>query len=386
MFRLKTFRLIASSARLTTSAFALAIAISSSSFATDMKTPEGGSDRAAVEIGSGAVVAPAADTVLTASSWAPPGHLLHEGLAQWCDALHRRGSGLLRCDLLPTPVVRVEETFDAVQRAAVDIGIVAHGLEPQRYAAVRLGELPMLAESAEAVSVVLQRVWTERLAVLDEHRGTHVLAVFTQLPAQLFMHDRRVRSTADLTGTTVRSGGGVNEQVINALRALRVTDRPAPIHAITNDVADHLLSGALLGFDSVVRYGLTETFPHAWTIPGGFSRPSFSLVINDEVWRRLSDGQRRLLDEVGGEQAARLFGQAADLLDRSLALQSADAGVRVEAASRADVANLKSLLEPVAVDWAAMIGSRGVVAPEKLLSEFRVRVAREQSKVDSRRR
>ena len=43
-------------------------------------------------------------TVLTASSWVPPGHSMAAAQKQWCDLLEQRSSARLKCNILPRGV------------------------------------------------------------------------------------------------------------------------------------------------------------------------------------------------------------------------------------------------------------------------------------------
>ncbi len=321
---------------------------------------------------------------LSVSSWAPPGHLLHESIVQWCAALATRRPLTVVCDLLEHPVAPIQDTLSAVARNAVDIAIVAHGVHPDRHVLPRLAELPMAGASAQAVSIALEKTRMASLRQVDEYPGAHVLAVFTQLPEQLYTVRGPIRTLDDLAGLTLRSGGGVGSQVVAALSALGVKDRSLPMIAIANEVADHLLDGALLAADNADRIAVAGSFAHLWIVPGGLSRQSFALVINAQVWQRLSVAQRQVLETVGGSNAARLFGRAADELDASLQRRMAAAGLNPSVAGADVVRDLRERLAPVAAAWIDDAGRRGLPQAARVLRDYRERVRGIQQAIDRR--
>lgn len=324
-------------------------------------------------------------TVLTVSSWASPGHLLHESLAQWCDVLAQRSNDRLQCDLLDRPIAPIGQTLAVVERAGVDLAIVAHGTDPARHVLSRLAELPMAAMSAESASVALHRTDSLWPVLAQTHAGVHVLAMFVQLPVQLFTGDRRVQSLDDVRGLRLRSGGGLGARVVETWRELNVRDRYLPITAIANEVADHQLDGALLGADNLYRLGLANTLDQGWRVPGGLYRQGFSLVINRAVWERLDADERRVLDAVGGEHAARLFAQAADRFEESLGDLLAESGMQWHDADAVAVAALRERLVPMTSEWISAAQNAGLPSARRVLGEYRRTVEQVQAQIAARR-
>ncbi len=310
-----------------------------------------------------------AATMLTVSSWAPPGHLLREGLAAWCIELQHRSRGQVVCDLLDDPIAPVGGQLEAVERAAIDVALVVHSLHPQRFVLTRLAELPLAGSSTEKSSVAFFRTWDKYLRRYDEHGHAHVLSVFTQAPGQLFTTARPVATLTDLSGRSVRAGGGVARQVLGAMSPLGVREVDVPLAASVHAVADHKLDGMLITAENVLRYGLQRTLQYQWELPGGLFRHSFSLVINKQVWLRLSRADRAVISAVSGEAAARLFGRAADLYEASLQTRLAAEGVMVTQASPAQVKRVRQRVRLVRQAWIATARDRGLSKAASVLAE-----------------
>lgn len=311
-----------------------------------------------------------ATTTLTVSSWAPAGHLVREGLAAWCAELALRARGQLRCDLLDQAPVPIYETLDAVERAAVDISIGIHGLDPMRFVLTRLAELPLASISAEQNSVAFYRTWKRHLKRFEEHGKLHVLAVFTQSSGQLYTSALPINSLVDLKGLHVRGGGGVARQVLGAMTPLGVSATRVPMQASIHAVADHMLDGMLATSDNVLRYGLQQTMGYQWGLPGGLFRHSFSLVINQQVWARLTRAQRRVISEVSGESAARIFGRASDRVEQSLQQRLHANGLVVTEPTGQQVVQLRRKLRAVSDSWVVEARARGLGDAAAVLAEY----------------
>jgi TRAP-type transport system periplasmic protein len=124
---------------------------------------------------AGAVAAPAgAQTILTASSWVPPGHILSQTQAKWCEALAVESQGRMRCNILPRHVSNPPGTYDAVRNGLVDISFTVHGYTPGRFALTQMAEFPFLGNFSEPISLAFQRVADKNPQFYAEHPGVKV--------------------------------------------------------------------------------------------------------------------------------------------------------------------------------------------------------------------
>ena len=62
-----------------------------------------------------------AQTVLAASSWLSPTHVLSETQKEWCGELEKKTSGKIKCNILPRAVSAPPGTFDAVRNGLADL-------------------------------------------------------------------------------------------------------------------------------------------------------------------------------------------------------------------------------------------------------------------------
>ncbi|MDH5330426.1 MAG: ABC transporter substrate-binding protein, partial [Aquincola sp.] len=127
-----------------------------------------------------------AQTVLAASSWLPPTHILSETQKAWCDDLEKKVAGKVRCNFLPRAVAAPPGTFDAVRSGLADLSYTVQGYTPGRFVTTQMAEVSFLGNSSETVSAAFQHMYDKYPAIAAEHLGVKVIAVFTHGPGIVF--------------------------------------------------------------------------------------------------------------------------------------------------------------------------------------------------------
>jgi len=316
-------------------------------------------------------------TVLKVSSWAPPGHLIREGLSAWCDEIVKRSRGSLSCDLSPSTDAAISQAMGRVGDGNVDIAIAVHSLEPDRFVLTRLAELPQQVGSAEQVSVAYYRTWRQHLRKRNEHEGVRVLTVFTQTAGELFTAMEPVKRLSHIKGLKLSAGGGTAGQVLKQLGSLGADAVDVPLPAAVHAITDHALDGLLSTAGNVLRYGLTDAIGHRWQVPGGLYRHSYALLMNPVAWEKLSPAEQRALGELSGETAARIFGRAADRLEQSQQQTLLDAGLSVSQATPAEIKALQRKLGAISDAWLTQARDRGLANAAEVLRDFRSELKRQ---------
>ena len=183
--------------------------------------------------------------------------------------------GRVKCNLLPKAVVAPPQTFDAVRDGLADLSFIVHGYTPGRFVLTDVAEFPFLGDTSEAISVAYQRIHDRMLAKFDEHKGVHVLGVFTHGPGQIFNTKRAVTSLKDLEGMKIRVGGGLVNDVAKALGTVPML-KPAPesYELLSQGVAD----GVFFPKEAAFSFKLIPLIKHATFVPGGLYNVTFALV------------------------------------------------------------------------------------------------------------
>ncbi len=317
----------------------------------------------------------AAQTVLTASTWVPASIPLSIAQKEWCDLLEKNTAGKMKCNHLPRAVAAPPSTHDAIKSGLADISFTVPGYNPGRFVYPQMAEFPFLGDSAEAISVAFTRIAARYPQIGEEHKDVHVLAYFTHSPGH-FMNTRRpVTKLEEAQGLKWRVGGGIINDVSNAL-GLNGTLKPAPeqYELLNGGVMD----GTLFPADGVEGFRLEKLIRHVTQVPGGLYNTGFVFMMNKARYEKLTPEERKAVDAISGEVAARMFGRAWDRSGRrGWALMQAS-GVQVTKADPAFVSQIRTRVAPLEDKWAQQARAKGLPDPAKVLADFRAEIARQQ--------
>jgi TRAP-type C4-dicarboxylate transport system substrate-binding protein len=314
-----------------------------------------------------------AQTVLTMSSWVGPSHpLTRDVLGGWAAAVEKATNGRVKMQMLAKHPVAPQGTFDGVRDGVMDVSYVTASYTPARHPLPLLAELPGSGGTAEINSVAFSRIHWKHLHKAGEYKGVKLLGVFTHGPGQMFLVKKPVNSVADIAGMKIRSGGGISEASAKALGASPLV-KPAPesYEILASGVAD----GTFFPAESIRSFNLDKVVKHATIFPGGFYSSAFGFFMNEEKWNKLSKQDQDAINSVSGEALARLAGQAWDAADKGGMEALRAAGVNIQQASPAFIAEVRTRTEPLANNWIQAANAKGLEGA-KVLAEFREELKR----------
>jgi TRAP-type transport system periplasmic protein len=314
-----------------------------------------------------------AQTVFTASSWLPPTHALSTAQKEWCDLLEKNTSGKMKCNILPRGVSAPPGTFDAVKNGLADLSFTVHGYTPGRFLFTQMSEFPFLGNTAEPISVAFNKVASKYPQFAGEHQGVKVLAYYTHGPGIVMNTRKPVTRVEDLQGLKWRVGGGMVNEISKTL-GMNVTLKPAPdsYELLSGGVMD----GTLFPAESAEAFKIDKLIKHATTFPGGLYNTSFVFMMNQAKYDKLSPEEKKAVDAISGETAARIIGRNWDKVDRrGIALMQAN-GVQMVKADAKFVADVKSKTAPLEAKWVKDAEAKGLKDAAKVLAEFRSEIAK----------
>ena len=314
-----------------------------------------------------------AQTVFTASSWLPPTHALSIAQKEWCDLLEKNTSGKMKCNILPRGVSAPPGTFDAVKNGLADVSFTVHGYTPGRFVFTQMAEFPFLGNTAEPISVAFNKVASKYPQFAGEHQGVKVLAYYTHGPGIVMNTKKPVAKVEDLQGLKWRVGGGMVNEISKSL-GMNVTLKPAPdsYELLSGGVMD----GTLFPAESAEAFKIDKLIKHATTFPGGLYNTSFVFMMNQAKYDKLSPEEKKAVDAISGETAARIIGRNWDKVDRrGIALMQAN-GVQMVKADAKFVADVKSKTALLEKKWVKDAEAKGLKDAAKVLAEFRSEIAK----------
>lgn len=316
-----------------------------------------------------------AQTVLTVSTWVPPTHTLSTAQKEWCDLLEKNTSGKMKCNILPRSVTAAPGTYDAVKNGLADVSFTVHGYTPGRFVFTQMSEFPFLGNTSEPISMAFNKVAMKNPQFIAEHQGVKVLALFTHGPGIVFNTKRPVTNVAELGGLKWRVGGGMVNDISKALN-MNVTLKPAPDSYEL--LAGGVMDGTLFPAESTESFRIDKLIKHATVFPGGLYNTSFVFMMNPAKYDKLTAEEKKAVDAISGETAARIFGRGWDRVDRrGMALMQAN-NVQIVKADAAFVADVKSKTAPLEQKWVKDAEAKGLKDAAKVLAEFRAEIAKQE--------
>ena len=275
----------------------------------------------------------------------------------FCKDVEQATQGRVKCNLLPKAVVAATQTLDAVRDGLADLSFIVHGYTPGRFALTDVAEFPFLGDTSEAVSLAYQRIHDRMLAKYDEHKGLHVLGVFTHGPGQIYNTKRPINSLKDLEGLKIRVGGGLVNDIAKALGTVPML-KPAPesYELLSQGVAD----GLFFPKESPLSFKLIPLLKHVTYVPGGLYNVTFALVMNEAKWKQISDADKAEINKLSGEALSRRAGKAWDAVDARAEKSVRDANVPIVMASPQFIAEIKSRTDGLEKAWIEKVKAKGL--------------------------
>jgi TRAP-type transport system periplasmic protein len=306
-----------------------------------------------------------AQNTLTYSSWVPPTHHLTIWQQNWTKEIEKATNGRVKFQELPKAPAAAPGTFDAVRDGLVDLSYVTASYTPARHILPLMAELPGAGETAEINSVAYSRIHWKYFQKAGEYKGVKLLAVWTHGPGQMFTK-KPIKSLDDFKGQKIRTGGGIAEQVANALGASAFV-KPAPesYELLNSGVAD----GVFFPFESIVSFKLDKVIGQATVFPGGLYSSAFGFFMNEDKWNKLSKEDQAIIDKHSYEYAARSNGQSWDRADKVGLDALKKAGANIVTANATMQAEAKKRSGPIIEDWVKKASAK-VPNARQALQEF----------------
>ena len=155
---------------------------------------------------------------------------------------------------------------------------------------------------------------------------------------------------------------------------MNVTLKPAPesYELLSTGVMD----GTLFPAESTESFRIDKIIKHATTFPGGLYNTSFVFMMNQAKYEKLSADDKKAVDAISGETAARIFGRGWDKVDRrAYALMQVN-NVLVTKADTGFVADVKARTSSLEQNWINASKAKGLKDPAKVIAEFRREIAK----------
>ena len=296
-------------------------------------------------------------TTITVSTWGSPAHGINTIVwPTWNEWIEEATDGRVTLEVvydLGPPQAQMELVADGVG----DASWIFHGHMPGRFQLTQLPEFPVFEEfDSETASAAYWNTHQEYLAEHGEHRGLEVLGIGVHGAGQVFTQSE-ITSLDELRGKRMRVGGGVMGDVADALGVNGSAIAPTETYEA---LAQGVVDGAFFTREALRSFRIAEVTDHTLSVPGGFYRGSFAIIVNPDTWAQISEDDRAAIRDVSGERLSRLFGYMMDFHDERGVEFGEGQGRTSYELDEAQTDELREMVAHIPEEWKAAVDNMGV--------------------------
>lgn len=307
------------------------------------------------------VAAPAgAQTELRLHTFVPPGHIIYREIIEpWAQQVNEETGGEVTITLYPSMQLggSPPELIRQVQEGTVDLVFTLPGYTSPAFPRTQMIELPGLKEDGLAATDMMWDLLDA--GMLDpEYDGLKVIALWGAEDAGLMTREPPIRGLDDVQGLIMRSPSAAQAKQLERMGATPVA---MPVTEVYPQLERGVINGAMIPFTTILDFRLGEVANY-FTISGPvFGRSSFTVVLNEDSYNRLSPEAQEVIDRTSGRELSLKATQA--YLDRAAeAVESVRGaeGKEVIELSQDEQDRITETLRPIIDEWLQEMEAAGV--------------------------
>ncbi|WP_028319931.1 TRAP transporter substrate-binding protein [Desulfatiglans anilini] len=283
-------------------------------------------------------------------------------MERWKEEVEKRTSGKVAIKTFPGgTLLDAKAMMDGVIGGQADIGCLCMAYQPGRFIVTNATSLPLDLPNAKVASLTLWDLYNQYKP--DEFSQVKVLTMFATAPSNL-MTKKPVRTLADIKGMDIRASGGAGE----ILKAWGANMVGMPMSATPEALQKGVVQGLFSSLEVMKDFKYAELCRFV-TMTDTVIYP-FAVVMNMDSWNRLPDDVKKVMDDLGAEQAL-WTGEYMDAhVKESMDWSKETYNVEVIQFSDDEKAEWNKLLEPMVDKWIADATAKGLPG-EKIIQDIK---------------
>lgn len=275
---------------------------------------------------------------LRVSLFTPPSHTFNHALEAWGKELTEKSGGELKFEFFPAgQLAPPPRQFDLLRSGGADITVVLQAATPGRFPMSELAGLPLVQPSAGSTSAIMSRRYTELAPeyLASEYPDAKILWMAVSPPLRIVLSKTKPATLDAFKGLRIRYAGTVAQKLIEAMGATPV---PVPPAESADAMSKGVVDGAMFPFEAVQSFDLAPVSKYA-TDPG-LSSATFSFLISQAAYSRLSPEMQKLVDENSGPDRGEWFGALWDAGEEKARQYVINGGVEIVTLPASEMAKL----------------------------------------------
>jgi TRAP-type C4-dicarboxylate transport system substrate-binding protein len=325
----------------------------------------------ALLMAASAVPAFAEDTInLKISHWVPASHPLQKALEDWGAAVEKASDGTIHYQVFPAQQLgKAFDHYDMARDGIADLTYVNPGYQPGRFPIIAAGELPFLMSDAKGGTEGLD-AWYRKYAD-KEMKDVKFCLAFIHSPSSFHSRSKKIAVPDDVKGLKIRPADATIANFVTLLGGTNVqSSAPEARDIIERGVAD----GLTFPWGSLVLFGIDKVTKYHMDAP--LYVTTFVLVMNKDVYSKMSDRQKKAVDDNCNTEAAGRLGEPwGKFEDAGIDKVKAESGHEVYKLTPEQSAEWKKAAEPLVKTWADNVKKAGV-DPDAAMTELKAQLAK----------
>lgn len=283
-------------------------------------------------------------------------------MERWKEEVEKRTSGKVAIKTFPGgTLLDAKAMMDGVIGGQADIGCLCMAYQPGRFIVTNATSLPLDLPNAKVASLTLWDLYNQYKP--DEFSKVKVLTMFATAPSNL-MTKKAVRTLADIKGMDIRASGGAGE----ILKAWGANMVGMPMSATPEALQKGVVQGLFSSLEVMKDFKYAELCRFV-TMTDTVIYP-FAVVMNMDSWNRLPDDVKKVMDDLGTEQAL-WTGEYMDAhVKESMDWSRETYNVEVIQLSDEEKSEWNKLLEPMIDKWVADATAKGLPG-DKIIQDIK---------------
>lgn len=284
------------------------------------------------------------------------------GMVEFAQEVEEASNGTLKLTIPAAPLGPPPRIFDMVEDGVADIALVPV-IYRDNITLPLINDIVGLADSAVTASVATWRTHKEHFEAADQWGPIIPITIFAHSDEQIFTTKKAVNSVADVEGMKFIAPSKLHSDRVDALGGVPVGAPQMKMFEMTNG---GVVDGVIVPFGPAFFQGLAGVAEKVTTIPGGFGRPAFAVIMNREVFEDLTEEQQDAILSAGGEKLAAKLGGIAQRESEFSIGKFQEANATITEGSPELIAAVEEKLAFIEEDWLKDAEAAGIDGPAAL--------------------
>ena len=272
--------------------------------------------------------------------------LVKEMYTPWAKRVSDASGGEVEVQVVPGGTLgNFSVIYDRVAANVANLGAVLTNYNTGQFRKTGVFSIPFEVDSAEVASTAFWRLY-EGGVISDEY--SKVVPLFAMgFPPQRMLSRVAVHKPGDLKGLKIGVAGKMRSDAAELLGAAPVSMR---INELYQALSTGVIDASFNPYYAILQFHTDEVASHLFE--GSFGASTMIVIMNKDVWDKLSDKSKKAFLDNSGEKFSREWGKWIDGKDAFIRKKlESKPGFSVVAPTEAERAQWHDLLKPLAAKW-----------------------------------